>query len=113
MDKIKYNLTSFWMAPVIAYSLTIEQYEGMLHDVKDCQAKLSDELSGFDMTTNEGHASLFSALSVSNQLRRYRHNVECRIKYHFEPVQDNTTTLDVYTTSMAHQREQARGRNGN
>ena len=110
MEKIKYSLSSFWMAPNIPYLLKKEDYEEMLEEVKECQNELSRELSDFDLTTNEGHESLMSAVKVSLQLRNYRQNVEARINYWINPVNQGVNTFEVYTAPRAHEQEQARGK---
>ena len=89
------------MAPYVPYLLELEVYESMLADVKANQSKLSNDLSALDMTTNEGHTSLLNAGLVSGQLREYRHNVECKIKY-FTPQSEPMINCEVYTTTLAH-----------
>ena len=100
--KIEYKLSSYWIVPFIPYLLEKEDYEAMLNDAKAEQSRLSEDLKDFDLATNEGHESLSSAVLVSLQLRLYRHDLECKIKFFIPPPEPNVNQTQVYTTTIAH-----------
>ena len=91
------------MSPVVPYLLEKEAYEAMLEDVKDCQVRLTGDLSSLDLTTNEGHENLLNCGHVSKQLRSFRHDVESKIKFFIPPLEP-MVGCKVYTTTMAHER---------
>ena len=102
MNKIKYNISAFWISPVVPYLLEKEVYEAALEDVKDCQSRLTGELSTLDLSTNAGHEKLISFVNVSNQLRAFKHDVELKIKFFMQPLEPMVGTSKVYTAPMGH-----------
>ena len=100
MHSIKYNLNGGWIAPPISMMLDKAGYEKALEDVISCQMLLSDDLSKFDMRTNEGHAALCNAALVSSQLRLYRGNVESLIDNHVDPIAGQSIGVNQFEIAI-------------